>query len=129
MSAQNVEKQNDVAPALPKLSKATTDLLQEFKDEAQLDTFPESDDKVKTENALLFSLFVLEQAETVSSCRKLKNLNLDDFHDLHDLLHNSIVLGMFSGRERKCADSPENVLFILLIVLKHGRELTFCNDV
>lgn len=79
----------------------------------------------------------MEQANTMSSCRKLSNFTYNEFHTLHDLLQNSIALetlsekrrkcedsleDLFSEKRRKCEDSHEDLLFMPLVLLKHGEE-------
>lgn len=122
---QNVGRQSNAALAPLKLFEVAADLRQEFKDTAKLFTLPESDDDSETENAPLFLSFVLEQANAVSSCRKLTNFNRDELQNLQDLLHDSNALGIFSGRRRKCMDSLKDILFMLSVVLKHEEKRTF----
>lgn len=122
MSEPTSETQDDKALALLRLSETASNLCKEISDAADLETAPESEDEFANDNSPLFSAFVLAQVDPVFTCRKLTNFTLDQFQNLHDILHDSVVVEMFCGRGRKCVDSTKDMLFMLLASLKHGGE-------
>lgn len=101
MSDRNSKGRSDVEWALLRLPEAATDLRQNFVHAAELDNLPKSDDDGETENEPLFSLFLSDKASPVPTCCKLVHFTLDEFRNLHDLVHDSVVRGMVFGESTK----------------------------
>lgn len=115
----------DVVSALLQLSKVSKELQDNVADTAAPKPPSLSDDKtVETTDAIL-SAFVTSQMNSDEKLKLLTNFTLDEFCFLADLLDDSIRIDMFSGRGRKCSDTPHGLISMRLVVLKHGGKWIF----
>lgn len=129
MSPPTINDQNGVAQTLLKLSKVSHGLQQDMEETAELHTPLDWDEDIENEDSPRFLLFVLDQAEPTVTCKRLTNFAVNEFETLHDNVHDAIIFGMFSKRGRRCAESPKDMLFMLLVLLRHGGEWSFFAEI
>lgn len=86
---------------------------------------PDSDEKPTQNRNLLFDTFITNQSEPEKSLKLLKNFSHEQFHFLLETVKPDTRFALYSVRGRKCQDTIQDLLFILLATVKHKKEWVF----
>lgn len=70
-------------------------------------------------------LFFVTQESSNEKRKQLTNFTLNEFYVLCDLMLDNIKVNKFSRRRWNSANSHVDLLFMLLVTTKHGREWSF----
>lgn len=114
----------DVARSLLQLSESREDLSRQKEEAAKLPTPPDSDEEDVASDAT-FHAFIGDASDINERLLRLTNFTLDEFCRLHKTLEDCINDHFSSRRGKRGIDSPKDLLFMLLVVLKHGGEWGF----
>lgn len=125
MCRNGSKNQGNVAIASLKLAEMARKLCQDIHTAAELRKLPEWERENEDANEPFLSTFELDPADFMTNCRKLSKFSIKEFYTLLYIASDAIAIGMLSEKDAKCGDSPKDLLFMLLVILKHGGEWTF----
>lgn len=108
-----------------RLAKAATELECSVHEAAELETPSTSNDDDNINGDTIYDRFVRNENDLGDCLKKLTNFFEKQFNTLDNLRNETICQIIFSERGPKCIYSPQELLFMLLAVLKQGEEWSF----
>lgn len=125
MSQRKKFEQEDADKALMRLAEAADELACSVYNAGNLETPPTTDEDEEIYADPIYDGFVGNQSDPDDCLKKLTNFTEEQFGILVDLVSETMSHTIYSGRGKKCQDSPRDLLFMLLVVLKQGGEWSF----
>lgn len=108
--------------ALFRLLKVAQELLEGINKAANFVTPPDSDERLTLNENVYFDASVSDQPELEKTLKTIKNFNYEQFRFQLEIVEPVKRPALYSGPGRKCQDTVQNFLFMLLVNLKQGGE-------